>query len=181
MNSEMFMQWVKDKLIPTFEKMFPGKKFILVADNAPYHHKRTIGSLASLTKKKLIQLMIEHNVEYVDLPLTDFRLEFANDDSNDIEDRGDCIRIPFDPEQQKQTASQSRPLVGNTHDLNVSFVTYLKENKPELLECQVEKALKDHGHRVLWTPPYCPELQPTKTILALIRANFERKSYVRSP
>jgi hypothetical protein len=26
MNSGMFMQWVKDKLIPTFEKMFPGKK-----------------------------------------------------------------------------------------------------------------------------------------------------------
>ena len=48
MNSEMFMQWVQDKLIPTFEKAYPGKKMILVADNAPYHHKRVIGSLAKI-------------------------------------------------------------------------------------------------------------------------------------
>jgi hypothetical protein len=41
------------------------------------------------------------------------------------------FRIPFYREQQKQTASQSRPLVGNTHDLKVSFVSYLKENKPK--------------------------------------------------
>ena len=37
MNSEMFMQWVQDKLIPTFEKLYPGKKMVLVADNAAYH------------------------------------------------------------------------------------------------------------------------------------------------
>jgi transposase len=90
----------------------------------------------------------------------------VNDDNNDIEDRGDCIRIPFDLEQQKQMASQSRPLLGNTHELKVSFVTYLKENKPELLECQVEKALKDHRHRVLWTPLYCRELQPIELFRA---------------
>jgi hypothetical protein len=46
------------------------------------------------------------------------------------------------------------------------FVPKLKENKPELLECQVEKELKDHGHRVLWTPPYCPELQPIELFWA---------------
>ena len=38
MNSEMFMQWVKNKLIPTFDKLY-SDKMILVADNAPYHHK----------------------------------------------------------------------------------------------------------------------------------------------
>ena len=32
--------------------------------------------------------------------------------------------------------------------------------KPELLECKVEAHLKDRGHQVIWTPPYCPELQP---------------------
>jgi hypothetical protein len=106
---------------------------ILVANNAPYHHKRMIGSLASLTKKKLIELMIEHNFEYVDLPLTDCRLEFANDDNNDIEDRGDCIRIPFNPEQQKQMASQSRPLVGNTHDLKVYFCPQTKREQTRVV------------------------------------------------
>jgi hypothetical protein len=48
MNSEMFMKWVEEKLIPLFERMFPGKKLIVIADNAAYHHKRIIGSLANL-------------------------------------------------------------------------------------------------------------------------------------
>ncbi len=42
---------------------------VLVADNAPYHHKREIGSLASLSKKKLVELMMKHSVEYIDLPI----------------------------------------------------------------------------------------------------------------
>jgi hypothetical protein len=52
-------------------------------------------------------MMVTHNMEYIDLPLTNSRLDFANDDDEAIEDRGDCLRIPFDPEKQKQTASQS--------------------------------------------------------------------------
>jgi transposase len=165
MNSEMFMQWVQDKLVPTFEREYPGKKMILVADNAAYHHKRVIGSLASLSKKKLIEMMV-NDVDYIDLPLTESRLDYATDDNDDIEDRGDCIRIPFDPEEQKQTASQSKPLVANATELKVAFITYLQDNKPDLLECQVEKRLKQGGHKVLWTPPYCPELQPIELFWA---------------
>jgi hypothetical protein len=51
MNSEMFMMWVRHSLVRTFEKVYPVKIMILVADNAPYHHKREIGSLQAVTKK----------------------------------------------------------------------------------------------------------------------------------
>ena len=44
MDSDNFMQWVKEKLVPTFKKN-PGHKMVTVLDNAPYHHKRVIGSL----------------------------------------------------------------------------------------------------------------------------------------
>jgi transposase len=166
MNSEMFMKWVEEKLIPTFERLFPGKKLILICDNAAYHHKRIIGSLGNLSKKKLLEMMVEYEVEYIDLPLTENRFEYANDDSDEIEDRGDCLRIPFDPEQQKQTAGQSKPLVANTQELKVAFVSYLKENRPDLLECKVEKALNDRGYKVLWLPPYCPDLNPIEMFWA---------------
>jgi hypothetical protein len=46
---------------------------VLVCDNAPYHHKRDIGSLSSKTKSELAQLYVKHSVEYLDLPLTDQR------------------------------------------------------------------------------------------------------------
>jgi hypothetical protein len=77
-----------------------------------------------------------------------------------IKERGDCLHIPFHHEKQKQTASQSKPLVANATELKVAFVTNLQANKPDLLKCQVEKRLKQGGHNVLWTPPYCAELQP---------------------
>ena len=46
MNSEMFMKWTTQKLIPTFELLHPNKKMVLICDNAAYHHKREIGPLA---------------------------------------------------------------------------------------------------------------------------------------
>ena len=88
-----------------------GKKLVLVADNAAYHHKREIGSIGSLTKKKLIELMEKYEVEHIDLPLTDSRwnyLQEHQEDQEHINDHGDCIQIPFDPEEQKQVASQSK-------------------------------------------------------------------------
>ena len=60
MNSDMFMKWVQEKLVTIFKLKYPGKKMTLVADNVPYHHKREIVSLLSLTKAKLVNLMNTH-------------------------------------------------------------------------------------------------------------------------
>ena len=37
-KNQNFMEWVDEKIIPTFKARFPDKKMILVLDNAPYHH-----------------------------------------------------------------------------------------------------------------------------------------------
>ena len=44
MNSESSMLWVKHKLVFCGETI-ARENMVLVADNAPYHHKREIGSL----------------------------------------------------------------------------------------------------------------------------------------
>ena len=46
--------------------------------------------------------------------------------------------------------------------MKISFVTWLKRHNPKALECQVENFMKSKGFRILWTPPYCPNLQPIK-------------------
>ena len=38
MDGDFFMYWVENRLVPAFETRFPGKKMILILDNAPYHH-----------------------------------------------------------------------------------------------------------------------------------------------
>ena len=38
MDGEFFLYWVKKRLTPAFNARYPGKKMILILDNAPYHH-----------------------------------------------------------------------------------------------------------------------------------------------
>ena len=78
---------------------------VLVTDNAPYHHARKIGSLSNISKKQLIDLMITHNVSYIDLPfISDEQYEMIsqieNSDNENMEDCGDCICITFNPTEQ---------------------------------------------------------------------------------
>ena len=78
MCSDMFMQWAEQRLLPTFKRKFPGIKMVLVLDNAPYHHKRSIGSLQKVTKKELLKMMWEDDVDEIELPWTDARWELFN-------------------------------------------------------------------------------------------------------
>ena len=165
MNSNMFMKWVQEKLVPCFERKYPNKKMILVADNAPYHHAREIGSLASLTKKQIVSDMVKYGVDYLDLPLiSEERFELigldGDDDHPDVQDRGNCVRIAFNKYEQVERSSRSRPRIASLEELKIAYVTWLKEHRKDLLACKIEGYLQDRGHIVLWTPPYCPELQP---------------------
>ena len=45
-------------------------------------------------------------------------------------------------------------------------VKEMNENHSHLLQCDVQKILKEAGHTWLWTPPYCPWLQPIETFWA---------------
>ena len=59
----MFIQWVEKRIIPTFNKLHPGKKIILILDNAPYHYTRTVPILTSKSKKDIIALMFSLTAE----------------------------------------------------------------------------------------------------------------------
>lgn len=43
MDGEMYFKWVKERLVPTFERKYPNKKMILVIDNARFHKPRVSG------------------------------------------------------------------------------------------------------------------------------------------
>eukprot|EP00957_Ditylum_brightwellii_P032885 2493341-Ditylum_brightwellii.AAC.1 len=36
----------------------------------------------------------------------------------------------------------------------------MKENRPDLLKCQVEQYLRERGHEVIYTALYTPKTQP---------------------
>ena len=116
-------------------------------------------------------MMDKHNVEYIDLPISNItRQELAAKEGDiehpDIQDRGECVRLEFVADDQKKRAGAAHPRIGTLEELKIAFVAYLKEEKPELLECKIERYLEERGHTVLWTPPYCPELQPIELFWA---------------
>jgi hypothetical protein len=130
------MKWVENRLIPSFESKYPNKKMVLICDNAPYHHKREIGSLNSKTKKQMLKLYDQYAVDTVELPLNDERwrycermndkdapTDYAFDDSTNyvvsgtVEDRGEYMLINYNRDEQEQTAGRNRPRVANVEEL----------------------------------------------------------------
>jgi hypothetical protein len=112
-------------------------------------------------------MMVKYEVDTVDLPATDSRFELSEEsEENGVEDRGEIIRIDFEPTEQEQRAGANKPRVGTLEELKISFITWLEENKPNVLDCQLERYLTDRRHKVLWTPPYCPDLQPIELFWA---------------
>ena len=60
-------------------------------------------------------------------------------------------------------------------ELKLGFVDWLRDNKPTALLCKVEQLLRDEGHVMLWTRPYCPDLQSIELYWAAGKNNVARK------
>jgi hypothetical protein len=106
MNSNMFMKWVKEKLLPTFERLHPGKKMVLILDNAPYHHKRMIGNLSNKAKQELVDICNEHNIKSIDVEWNNHQIEAYsnyNVDKDMVKREDATIRLTFDEEEFMKT------------------------------------------------------------------------------
>jgi hypothetical protein len=99
--------------------------------------------------------------EHVDLPMSVERRT-----SMEGTDMGEFLRVDMDVDTMGGVAGRNRPHAPNVSELRLGLIKYFQEHKPELLECLVEKHLKDRGHEVLWTPPHCPDLQPIELFWA---------------
>jgi hypothetical protein len=140
---------------------------VLVADNAPYHHSRQIGSLASLSKSKLINMMTTEGCNFIDVPSSDLRYSTINwGDVDGVTNKGGFFRVEFEKEAFQQQAAKNRLFIPNLDELKLGFAQWLCDNKPEALECKVERLLRQSGHEVLWTPPSCLDLQPIELFWA---------------
>ncbi len=176
MNSDMYMKWVKNRLLPTFRKKYGEKMMILIQDNVrislytlcahslmlethactfgvqpPYHHKREIGSLREFTTKKALYdhlVKVASEVKEITLPINEKRKRAACE-----------LKVKVTPDFHLKSASTQIPDIDEMRD---GFLRVLRENKSPKVQCKVENMLRAAGHRWLWTPPYCPWLQPVR-------------------
>ena len=71
-------------------------------------------------------------------------------------------------DDMKQRASNAKPNVPTLDEMKKGFLGALRSipEKRGLLDCKIEKVLKDEGYEILWTPPYSPKLQPIEVFWA---------------
>lgn len=146
MNEENFFKYINMRLIPTFEKVYPGKKMILTLDNAPYHHIRADNYIDPLKLKrkglfdeliltaKMENLTVERNGKDQTFKLTDLRNTA----------RG-SKKAPYNPE----------------------LLTALKDflsSHPEYQQDKLQNLFDSKGYRLIYTPPYTPTTQPIELL-----------------
>ena len=149
-------------------------------DNAPYHHKRSFLSFSAMkTKKDLIEAMVGVGVKKVTLPVKEgvrtSPLEIDLSDTINVtasyKPTTDTALTATDTSAEffewKYAASATKDgTIPTVPELKSVCVLEMNENHRDKLQCDVRKLLTSNGHTWLWTPPYCPWLQPIETFWA---------------
>ena len=113
------------------------------------------------------------NCSHINIPITERRHDWLiadNPADNILNYDGVTCDITFD-ERFVFQASTKNPFIPTVDELRRGLLLYISDNHPEYLVCEVEKAMNERGHCILWTPPYTPELQPIELFWAAGKNN----------
>jgi hypothetical protein len=147
MNGQIFMQWVQNRLIPTFQRRFPGKKFVLVLDNAAYHHPR--------------------GEDWVN-PNKMTKLELATW----ISDRVDHITVMRDGVSKyfgKMSLFQNKSNYAPTVQEMRAWVKNYLLRHPDINRTLLQQRFDELGWKLIYTPPYHCESQPIEMLWAYVK------------
>ena len=152
-----------------------GKIPIFIMDNAPYHHKRQFLSFSAMkTKKDLIEEMVEKvGVTKIELPAKEglrdapLEIDLSEKYTDSLENAPADVAGHTSAAASRETwkwkyadRSTRDGTVPTMKELKETCIAHLRQNKPEALECELQKWMKGKSYEWLWTPAYCPWLQP---------------------
>jgi hypothetical protein len=147
MTGVKFVAWLRNRLLPTFEKLYPGKKMHLVLDNAAYHKPRDdtwICDSKAQNKHELAHQLLDVGVEQL-TTVKDGRVVPAHLFEAAVSDGG-----------------------ATKDDLIAATKKWLEEH-PDSNTTVVEQLMADAGHSLIYTPPFCPEVQPIELLWAKVK------------
>jgi transposase len=148
MTGAKFIAWLRNRLLPTFAKLFPGKKMYLVLDNASYHKPRDeswISASKAMNKHELAHQLLDLGVE-------------------ELTTIGKSPRV-VPAHRFEASIGEGGP---SKEDLLAAVKKWLDEH-PDHNETVVEQLMKDAGHSLIYTPPFCPEVQPIELLWAKVK------------
>lgn len=160
MNGKLFYEWADNRLRVAFNKLYPNKKMIVVLDNAAYHHWKGENSFVV---GKLRKTEVAFKLENL-CGLGSITVKRQVDGSDEKKEITFLSHTWYDKSRTKSPTLE---------ELREKLTQQLKL-RPELNPSLLRKLMTDHGHELLYTPPYLPEVQPIERAWAYI------KNYVAS-
>ena len=129
----MFMKLITTKVIPFAARNCPGMKMVPIKEIAPYYHVYGILYLVSFSNKSIVNLMKEHEIDYILLPLTDEQIGLLLEQCNHIINNGHH-QIPFNEEKRQKRKTKSNSIkTPSAEELKVATAIWLKCHKPDVL------------------------------------------------
>jgi transposase len=153
MNGNVFLSWIRNRLIPTFKHLYKKKKMVLVLDNASYHHVRGDDWINpnSMNKTELAYQLVELGVTSIKL---------------------DRKATSFPQASFYQQGGKWAPTLDEMRlRLKQELIKY-----PQYQTTEVRKLMNEHGYELIYTPPYTPTVQPIEMIWAYVK-NYVGRLY----
>lgn len=148
MTGLKFVAWLRNRLLPTFAALYPGQKMFLVLDNASYHKARDetwISASKSLNKHELAHQLMDLGVMSIATVNAPHRIIDALKYEANVSDGG-----------------------ASKDDLLAAVEQWLAQH-PSHNRTVVEQLMGDAGHTLVYTPPFCPEVQPIELLWAQVK------------
>jgi hypothetical protein len=155
MTGAKFVAWLRNRLLPTFAELHPGKKMFLVLDNASYHKPRDeswISASKAMNKHELAHQLLDLGVEQ-------------------LTTLGDRPRI-VPSHRFEASIGEGGP---SKDDLLAAVAKWLDKH-PDHNRTVVEQLMSDAGHSLVYTPPFCPEVQPIELLWAKVKRYVAQRS-----
>jgi len=158
MDFEKYVKWFENRLINTFNCLFPDKKAIIFLDQCPFHMVCDGMPSSSSTKVEIMKYYQKHNITSIQVKRF-----------NKNEEIGPTLT--FDIENFNKNPTITNPNLGgpSKDEMYLYLFLYLKKKKPEVLEPVISQIAKKHGHQVLFACPYNPNDMPSEFLNSYVK------------
>ena len=151
MNRASYMKFLENRLVVSFNKLYPKKTMFLMLDNASYHHHRGDDwiNVHNMRKEEIAYKLIE-------LGVTTMTVERQKKGTESMETKR------FNQASFYQHGSKWAPTL---EELKGELKRYLIEH-PNINRTEVAKLMEENKHHLIYTPPYLPGVQPIERLWA---------------
>lgn len=154
MDGEKWVEYLRNRILPTFAAVYPGKKMYLVLDNASYHHHHGPEWIYPYKFKKaqLAEVLRQRKIH-----------DIAGENG---------IRIPSDKFSANKSAG------GASRKQLEAAVRQLLIDHPDINTTVPQQLMADKKHSLVYTPPFVPEVQPIERVWNIMKADVARQHTV---